>query len=456
MRSYGSNHYFVRQKPFSKKWEREVRPDDELISLYYGDHSFELLWIGPYVPEDKDLSGKKMAELRRAFREANLIGELIDNWKDGLVSKPFQIAVKTKDGSDRDGSDALIFLMDWIELQNQAAIQSDPDATSFRQSDPWQEFVLALGVLGCAHLRIWERRGDLYLHCPRNESIITTYGDDTFIESIEYRSRNMAELHKMDEQGNVIISKGQEDEGETFSTDGNWFIQSAHADTLLTESVISLQAGLCHDLTMLSRNQQRAGFTRRTLMNAELPTDEYQVGPGIDEYQFGIPEQANDGSVRYTTPTVHESQPFPVENFEKSIGIWTEFLYRGFRQSHVLQSQSGNLSGESRLQMRAAMMVHLQRWKRKIESAFSNSLNLILLLSDYENFQATVNLQLSTGPMSAEELNALVTQYKEGLLSRETAIALLGSVQDPTAEIEKIERELKEQTEPDPVEPPTE
>ncbi|MEM9486505.1 MAG: phage portal protein, partial [Cyanobacteria bacterium P01_F01_bin.116] len=110
-------------------------------------------------------------------------------------------------------------------------------------------------------------------------------------------------------------------------------------------------------------------------------------------------------------------------------------------QGHLLADGDGGLSGESRIQMRQNFELYLRAWKRPIESAISNILNIVLRLLDYTELEAVVQLNITTGKLSSEERQAVISEYQAGLLSKATALAQLDSVDDVDAELALIDEE---------------
>ena len=139
-----------------------------------------------------------------------------------------------------------------------------------------------------------------------------------------------------------------------------------------------------------------------------------------------------------------ESEPVPVQTFIDSIQIDRQLLYLEFRQGHLLADGDGGLSGESRIQMRQNFELYLRSWKRPIESAIANVLNIVLRLLGYTELEAVVQLNITTGKLSAEERAAVIAEYQAGLLSKATSLEQLDSVDDVDAELALIKEEAEE------------
>ncbi|MEO1407873.1 MAG: hypothetical protein AAFV54_15515, partial [Pseudomonadota bacterium] len=248
---------------------------------------------------------EKMGHLERVFQSANILRECACNWRDGLISEPFNWYLKGQDGertdseTDTTAAEAEQQLQRWLDWVEQQAIATDPACTNFQQSDPWAEFVLSLGVTGEGALRLWqpERYAEssdpvhrVHLHAPQAGSVrVERNEQDGFIDKIRYAYYGGDEAQTM-EGDRVSIDVPGTEEPLTLDTQGRWLIQYITGESVFTPSVKRLQNALNHALTMMVRNSEVAGFRERVFMNAEYPTDDdgnpidIQRGPGIDAY----------------------------------------------------------------------------------------------------------------------------------------------------------------------------
>jgi hypothetical protein len=449
----------------------------ENLNYYLGDHWSS--WVGPTIPPTVPNAAEKLAQLERVFQSANIISECVDNWKDGLISQPFTWSLKDSKGKRVKAAEAEVELQRWLDWVNQQSIAADPATTNFRQADPWSECVLSLGVTGEGNLRLWQPRKyendadpihHIHLHSPKVGSVKVDRDDDGFIESIAYTyGTNKKETQQINEQGQVVVTvtDGEDQEGEPLEidADGRWTIQQIQGPSLLTPSIKKLQNSINHALTMKLRNNELSGFRESVFLNAQAPgewvddptapggqrfvpsTEPLERGPGIDRYVYGVPT-GDPMNPTYTTPSVHESEPVAVSTFKDSIEIDRILLYLAFKQGHLLDTGDAGLSGESRIQMRQGFELFLQGWKRKVESAIANILNIVLRILGYTDLEVVVQLRITTGKLSAEEKDAVVKEFQAGLMSKATAIAKLGSVDDVDAELALIDEELSKESAP--------
>lgn len=428
----------------------------ENIEYYRGDDLFSVAWIGPSVPASDPQAATKLEEIKRIFQAHNVIRELIDNWRNGMISQPFTWYLKGPDGERQEAPEAELALQRWLDWIDQQALEQDPWTTNFHLGDTWAEFVTALAVCGDASLRLWqpERYSDdpdpthrIHLHAPLAGTIAVERGLDGFIDKIRYSYGEVTEEHYF--EGDVLqVQTTDSDNVIQLDTDRRWLIQRICMPPLITDSAKRKQASICHALTMKLRNQELGGFKERTFLNAELPIGDdgepiqLQRGPGIDQYRYGVQQGENGDEL--TRPEMVESQPVPVDTFLESIAADRQLLYTEFRQGHLLSTGDAGLAAESRIQMRQNFELYLKERCRPIQSAIANVLTIVLRLLGYSELEAVVKLNVTTGKLSEPERNALISTYQAGLLSKATTMAQLDDVPDIDAELALMDEELEE------------
>ncbi|MBE7384404.1 MAG: hypothetical protein F6J95_023695 [Leptolyngbya sp. SIO1E4] len=301
---------------------RRSRDAQKNIKLFRGEF-WPDAWIGPTVPQTAPDYAEKMAHLERVFQSANILRECSCNWRDGLISEPFNWYLKGQNGdrvdseSDATAAEAEQQLQRWMDWVEQQAINADPKSTNFQQSDPWAEFVLSLGVTGEGALRLWQparyAEADdpihrIHLHAPKAGTVTVDRSEsDGFIDEIRYTYHSGEETQTMD--GDVVaIATPEADDPLTVDSGGRWLIQYTAGESIFTPSVKRLQNALNHALTMMVRNSEVAGFREKVFANAELPEGDVERGPGRDLYLYGVPA-GDPSSPEYAPVTIHESEP---------------------------------------------------------------------------------------------------------------------------------------------------
>lgn len=441
-----------------------TRRFSENLAYYLGDHW--RFWCGPTLPPNTPNYSERISQLERVFQSANILAECVDNWKDGLLAEPFTWYLKGLDGSRTKAPEAELQLQRWLDWIQEQSFGLDLRLTNFRQSNPWHEFVLSLGVLGEGNLRLWQPRKfaddpdpirRIHLHAPVAGSVLVQRDTDGFVEKVSYSYSGFEQ--QIMAEGLLQITVDDSPEPLFVDTGGRWTIHQALAPSLLTPSIKQLQNSINHALTMKLRNNELSGFRERIFLNAQSPGDwiddpsfpggqrfipaTIERGPGIDQFFYGVPF-GDASSPNYASPQIHESQPVAIETLLGSIQADRQLLYLAFRQGHLLSTGDANLSGESRVQMRQAFDLFLRGWRTPIEGAVAHILNVVLKILGFDNLEAVVKLNISTGKLTAEERQQIIAEYNAGLLSRATAIARLGTVSDVDAELALIESERSE------------
>lgn len=440
----------LRKKPAST---REMLRN---IELYLGENLFDD-WIGPYAKGSEQDALEMNEEIKRVFQAHNAIADVIDNVVNGLVAEPFVISLRAADGETVDtaegseGAEAHRTLTRWLNFMCEVATQKDPCTSVFQKSDCFAEFITELLVTGHSALRLFEpmryaNNADpvkrIHMHVPRPDSLSIEYDDDSgFIKKIEYAyGEGKREKHEWVDGAYVVTVN---DEPVDIASD-RWRIFAMNAACMIDDATRARNTAMCHDLTMLLRNQQVSGFKEKTILNAEPPKagETVQRGPGTVSYEFGLPQGAQ-GEEKYTNPSIYESQPFPVENYVESISLHQRLLYLSKSQGHLLETNA-DVSGESRIQQRQNFHVALTGLKTPVEGAIAHVLNIVLEELGYDSYEAVVDLAITTGKMSADEKRIILEEVAAGTLSKQTAIGLLNEVSDVDAELELLTGEREE------------
>lgn len=423
-----------------------------------------------------------MAEVERVFQSINLVKECCDRHVNCLLGKMPHWYLKGQDGdrvvtTDDNGdrvkssaSQAEIDLQRWID-----AVLQRSDTGQTDQEDPFFKMATDLVVEGEASLRLWQPErfsGDsdpintIHLHSPQIGSVKVERGDDGFIDEISYAYGNSnKEIATL--TGDVLTitttTAGQEEPESlvVIDTGGRWNISILRSPSMLLPQIKQNQNAINHAATMLLRNQEQAGFLERIFLNAQPPGEwvedpqspnnerfvpsEHGLnhGPGEDIFVAGVPS-GDPQNPSYSNAGVVFRDPVNVATFLESIAGFRAFIYHAFGQGHLLSEGDGNISGVSRIQLRQDFEVILNRQKRILEAAIANIFNVVLKILGYTEFEAVVQLRVTTGKLTPDERRSVIEEFTAGLLSKATAIALLGSVEDVDAELALIEEEAEE------------
>lgn len=238
---------------------------------------------------------------------------------------------------------------------------------------------------------------------------------------------------------------------------------------LITPQVVSSQCLLNLALTMLGRNVTTAGFVEQVILNAQRPTlrqpksdgsgeyedvdAAYQRGAGTVNFLTGLPIYDVDASGQvylkgYTTPGVQWRQPVEVTSFTATRTEAYTAMLEEVHQAHALIAGDATATGVSRQQARADFESDLLLTAQTVQPALRHLLTAALRTAAciasqpgrYDGLRIETTVQTSTGPLTADEQDAVRNNVDAHLLSIETGMALLG-VADVDAEQARIAAE---------------
>jgi hypothetical protein len=238
---------------------------------------------------------------------------------------------------------------------------------------------------------------------------------------------------------------------------------------LVTSSVMQLQKALNHSLTMMERNQDQAGSVERWINGAMAPNLRYNtdtkawedngealaIGPGRTNFLGGIPlynDPTNPDTITgYTTPSVQRIDPVSPVTFTATQDALYARILGEMDQRHALISGDATASGEARIQARAEFLASLRPTAGAVEGATRAILDAVLAWASaavgqpgrFDLIRADVTCQIDAGPLTSDERRLIIEQYEKKLLSRETAMGLLG-VDDVDAEAARLATEADE------------
>ena len=246
--------------------------------------------------------------------------------------------------------------------------------------------------------------------------------------------------------------------------DGHLLMHELNGRGIVTEQLMQLQRSLNFSLTAMGNNNANAGFLERIISNSQVPVryvpdptdrtgtkklevkDTYRAGPGKTVWLTGHPITDEAGNVTgYTNPVPHFRDPSSPDSFTASLAEYRAAMYMETKQGHLLAQGDGSISGASRLQLRADFEVSLRDTRVAAEQCYRWMLTVLAKLAGlfsgqptkFDHLRPSVVANVNTGPLTAEELQVIVTQYEKGLRSRESTMNLIG-VDDPDAEYFRI------------------
>jgi hypothetical protein len=264
----------------------------------------------------------------------------------------------------------------------------------------------------------------------------------------------------------VMLTKAGELTSDPLPLGGRLTVAQVERPPLITPQVMQLQKALNHSLTMMERNQDQAGSVERWITGSMHPALEYNaetrawedsgaalaIGPSTTNFLGGIPiygdRENPDVITGYTTPAVNRIDPVSPETFTATQAALYARMLGEMDQIHALISGDATASGESRIQARAQFLASLRPTAAAVEGALRAILDAALAWAAaavgqggrFAPIRADVTCQIDAGPLTSDERRLIIEQQAAGLLSEETAMALLG-VDDVDAERARINAE---------------
>lgn len=439
--------------------------DREVAWGYYtGDRAWDSAII-PKLPLNTESNRRTMEEVRRVFQSVNIIKTVVNRHAKALLGQDFLVEVSKGDARDED---AIALLLEF-----RRHCRSLPGV----KAEPFWDAVTQSLVTGSGYLRVYAPQklasnqglDKLFIHSPKLGSVTVVRDDSGFIDSIDYhyvdKNQSMTERQRLDDRGITqfeILANGNL--LKTFGIDlgGRYSVYELNLDPLVTASTMRNQDAVNHALTMIPRITEYAGFLRDIVLNGQPPgvwevdelgrdrfipnPDPMPTGAGVVNYIQGTPLYDQSGNVSgYTNPQVNTHEPSSINSLSDSYRLFESAIYAAVGQSHVLSSDM-MLSGVSRQQQRADFVTMLESDAQLVQELAANIYAVTLIMGggkQYLESNVQVDIRLTTDKPLPEERAATRDDYKAGLLSRRTAIALSAAVPDAEAELKLIEEEKK-------------
>lgn len=473
-------------------------------------------WTGPNpVNLDDKVESTVLTLIERKFVSRNILEEVISRHRDGVVGlEPhWTLGTDQPRGLKRLITEAETALTTWwdetgVHEQLQEAVKTllyaaedskrgEPPRFAY---SPLRVFIrsASVGEDGTVPRRgsLDEALGDIRVHAaaPYTAGVIRNsdgdaiatryvYSDDdgdareeiTGVVATLRRYGLEDNLTRFRDEDTVVLVRnnlgGDVIDAAAYDLGGQLLMFEMTREPLVKASSVSLQKLINKAWTMASHNLDVAGFTERTLLNAQMPghwedddgvtttpelgvrfvPDPLYVGAGATNYFSGIPQVDADGNVRYTTPSIQYRDPVPPEAFTQTYDAAREAIYEEAKQLHVLISGDATASGRSRAQATNDFVASLELTGSQVARAtrwvFSTVLALAsVLMGEPRRFVAlrpTVTPRLAAVQPSSEDVTAAIAKRDAGLISTQTAMSEVG-IEDVDAEAKLIATERAE------------
>lgn len=281
-------------------------------------------------------------------------------------------------------------------------------------------------------------------------------------------NEEVVEITYTDDEGNTTLRKITEDgegtEPVIIPMGGRLWMYQMNRPPLITRQVLQSQALINMTLTMLGRNAVQGAFLERIILNAQQPYhketdpetgiqkivhDPYITGPGTTNFLTGvvITDEAT-GEKKIANPSVIFRDPIDVSTFIETKEAAYHTILEETHQLHAAITGDATASAVSRIQARADFKADLEITATQLEGMVRWLLETLLALAGellgeperYAELRATVDVLVDPGPLTPEERGLIIERYQAGLLSRRSAIQLLGT-SDADGETAQIEAE---------------
>jgi len=217
---------------------------------------------------------------------------------------------------------------------------------------------------------------------------------------------------------------------------------------------LSLGVGVLIEAGYAEMVMTNVSMETRTETDPNDPTRTIKVpvgikrGPGVVNNLIGEQTLNAQGEVTYETPGVHFKEPSALTSFSEGENLFYRQILSEAKQTHILIIGDAKASGEARIQARQDFVKKSQRYKPSLDIHGTWLLNSILFLAAsaiekdgyFDDIGVLFDSKVYAGELSADEQNVVISRFEKGLISRESAITLLGS-EEPLIEIEKIKQD---------------
>ena len=230
----------------------------------------------------------------------------------------------------------------------------------------------------------------------------------------------------------------------------------------ITPQVQQQQRALNLAQTMIPRNLVTAGFLERIIRGAQMPgkevedptvpggkrwvPGEYETGPGTTTWLKPIAYTDTEGKLHLSNPDVSFREPVSPEHAIAGAAAHYTSILHETDQLHHLITGDATASAVSRVEARLDFLHSLRRTQAPLQRLGRWLLETVLALAEaiaevpgeYTGIlRGDFNCRLQVGQLTSDEQTALVQLVEAGLVSREDAMALLGT-DDVDAAIARI------------------
>jgi len=450
--------------------------------LFDGDHfQSGTTWIGT-LSSDQTETSASLLNIEKIFVSQNVIKEIADRHVAGVLGKdPTSQVQLSEPAPDQDPSP-----------EQNISIQEKQS-----QFNQWVKDKDVLNVFKeMTNEMLLSKRGILRIFIPKgfvdggtitredftlslNKIYVQFINADSGIVATDEDTREKFGMFIFeDEEENELLEKTfLEDDGLTtieivndqvltgLDLGGEITMFEVQRDAIITEQVRKQQYEINKAKTMENSNID-SGFLERIFFNAMPPgkfvkdktkeggevfePSNLKIGAATTNFFSGQEIRDSEGNITgFTNPSVHFREPIDPENFIKTIDSTYRSILHEVKQSHSQLSGDAMASGESRVQALYDFVSDLFLTKERVdiigEWMFNTVMKLAGIISgeNVEQFKIVFNSNIDPGSIPSSMATEIRAQFAEGLISRKTAMAMLG-VDDIDDEIANIDTAIKD------------
>lgn len=495
--------------PFFNYSLRDARKDAEALKLsteaeqaskfYHGDHwQYGAGWIGPYPAAAEEHGGLVMGAIERGFVSENKVKEVIDRHAGGVVGREANWYLVPdrdleEDEEPTDQERALIkraeaLLTAWWDKRGITGVLQDfvrnrlltgrgvlrvfiPNGKAVDGRLP------AAGTDRALRRYVWveapspAQAGVISNPDTKDElSLYTWQQDNKFYAEVSFLASPLDE----EESSTVVRVLGADGTGEIemlseteVELGGRLMMFEAKGAPLATPQVLQNQKLLNLALTMLKENVIYGGYLERVITNGQIPgtwkeeggkrrfvPDGWGIGYGVTSFLQSTVITDAEGNKTALPASVSYRDPVAVDTFKHTRDIAKATILEETKQMFVEMNADGAASGTSRKQARYDFLTSLLTTKPEVDEAIRWLLSTALEMEGFfssgaplSGLRVVSDIKADAGPLTDEERKEIVADYTAGLISRQTAMMLLG-VDDVDAEALKISEEMRSAPKP--------
>lgn len=243
----------------------------------------------------------------------------------------------------------------------------------------------------------------------------------------------------------------------TLALNGHLTMFEMKSDALISEQVRQSNKSLNKAKTLRGHNLNMAGFREKEYLNIDMPgvleddprrpggkkfiPDPIQRGASITNTWAGLTYTDDAGTKHVANPTIHESEPSPVNVFIESERADYQDVMEETGQSHKLMAGDATASGESRIQAKATFGTSLLDTKGEVDSLVRWILETVATYAAvftkqaerYNDLRANADCRIDVGPVLPDEVRILMDLADKKIISRARLQRIVG-VEDTEAE----------------------